>query len=230
MAQEGEITLKAAQHSEEELSLLQLLDEAVSELARALNSLGGTTPATVEVGYMFQLAVGINKTAVGYLLLRKVGMDAASKLLIRPMLEATFSAAASEQTFLFQKAYTEWQDDNKLFVKTDADRQAADKLWADIVKQFRTERPACPLTEKKLRVQDVARIAGMQSSYEVQYRFYCKFTHSALEAIQGHWDNLSTPYDTRTAILCVLKVLELLKTHTTAAVCDLGSFLVRIPK
>ena len=96
-----------------------LLTEVQQLLAHSLNSLGGKSPATGEAAYLGWAAVSVNRAAEGYLWLRESGRVAASKLLVRPALEATFSAIAviKKHGFLLRKAYSEWEEDKKMFVK-----------------------------------------------------------------------------------------------------------------
>jgi hypothetical protein len=47
-----------------------------------------------------------------------------------------------------------------------------------------------PLNEAKLRVEETAKAGGkeMEGYYNSHYRFYCRYTHAALEAIMGNFD------------------------------------------
>src|SRR6266481_642488 len=104
-------------HGPKEVQLLGLLKDVQRLLADALKSLEGQSLSPGGPAYLVWAAVSVDKAAEGYLWLRESGRVAASKLLIRPALEATFSGIAATKTpgFLFRKAYSEWLLDRVFF-------------------------------------------------------------------------------------------------------------------
>lgn len=232
MSQGKELQFKEADHCEEEMRLLLLLKKVQPMLAEALNSLGGTTPESLEAKYIVECSRAVNQAADGYLVLRRIGAIAASKILVRTMIEAMFvaGAAAADKSFIFRKAYSEWNDDNKLFVRDDASRAESESQWAEFKAEFLKLYPGYPADEKAVSTRDSARLAGLDRMYDMQYRLYCKFTHAALAAVDGHWKDLSDPYDTRTVIGCVLKMMELLRALTGVNIPDLKPCLTELSK
>lgn len=230
MSPRGELKFREVEHCDEELRLLGLLREVQERLSEALNSLDRTTLESLEAKYIVPCCRAVNQAAEGYLILRRIGMVSASKILVRPVIEAMFfaGAAASDKGFIFRKAYSEWTDDNKLFCQDDASREEAKVQWAAFKSEFLKLYPGYPTCEKKLDTATIARIAELPQFYEVQYRLYCKFTHAALEAIDGHWEKISEAYDTRTVIACVLKMMELLEAVTQAKIPDLSPYRAQL--
>jgi Family of unknown function (DUF5677) len=220
-------------HGPEELRLLELLREVQGLLAAALNSLGHKDCPTPEAAYLGRIAARtINRASEGYLVLRESHRVDASKFLVRPAIEAVFSATAAmnKPGFLFRKAYTEWEEDKKMFVRDgDAAGEAeANRQLEDLKRAYREEQPHHPIECKYVSVRETADLAGLLWMYEPTYRVYCKFTHGAVRAVEGHLDEATNPVDTRFMVTCVLAVLELLKKHTPACVPDLAPFLERL--
>jgi hypothetical protein len=79
----------------DERRLVDLLKEVQRVLSDASNSLGNKKPPTIEANYLGRVAARtVIRAADGYILLREAHRRDSSKLLIRPALEAVFSAAA----------------------------------------------------------------------------------------------------------------------------------------
>lgn len=217
-------------HGPEELKHLGLLREVQQILAKALNSLGGKSPPTAESAYLGWAAVSVNRAAESYLWLRDSGRVAGSKLLVRPALEATFAAIAvlKKDGFLFRKAYSEWEEDKKMFANDAAGEQEAKRALEDLKRAFRQNRPNCPIVCKRVTVRDTADAAGFLENYESAYRIYCQFTHGALRAVLGDLDDTTDTIDTPTVTWCALQMLDHLQTHTPAEIPDLIPFRKRL--
>ena len=71
-----------------EIEFLKLLKELQPIIVKALNSLAGKKPANAGSKYLGIIAKTINRASDGYLFLRESGRMDASKLMIRPALEA----------------------------------------------------------------------------------------------------------------------------------------------
>jgi len=221
-------------HGPEEAELLALLTQVQNVLADAIKSLGGESPPSPESFYLGWAAVSVNRAAEAYLWLRESGRVAASKLLVRPALEATFSGAAviKKHGFLFRKAYSEWEEEKKMFAQHPAGEGASNKNLEDLKRAFEKIDPAYPIECKRATTRETADAAGLLSMYDGPYRIYCQFTHGALAAAQGHLDDATDAWDTHVVIRCVLVVLDLFQRHTPAEVPNLAPFLkkLRAPK
>lgn len=217
-------------HGPQELKHLGLLREVQQILAHALNSLGGKSPPTAESAYLGWAAVSVNRAAEGYLWLRESGRVAASKLMVRPTLEATFAAIAvlKKHGFLFRKAYSEWEEDKKMFAKDAVGEQEAKRALEDLKRAFRQHKPDCPVVCKRVTVRDTADAAGFLDNYESAYRTYCQFTHGALRAVLGELDDTTDTIDTPIVTWCALQVLDYLQLHTPAELPDLVAFRKRL--
>jgi Family of unknown function (DUF5677) len=211
-------------HGPEETRLIDLLKKVQSILADALNSMGGKRHSKPEAEYLSWSAVSVNHSASGFLWLRQSGRIRASKLLVRPTLEATFAgiAAVNHREFLFRKAYSEHCEDRKLFAKSANNKKAADQALQKLKKAFGQHCPGCPIKLETVSVWDTAKMAGLLPVYETSYRLYCQYTHGAMRAVMGHLDEATSTADTSTVIWCVLKMLEHLKVHSPAQVPDIS--------
>lgn len=214
-------------HGPEELRLLKLLGEVRPLLATALDSLGGQTPPTPEAHYLSWTAVTVNHAAGGYLSLRESGRVHASKLLVRPALEAVFSgiAAIKSSEFLFRKAYSEWLEDRKLLAIDGVAHAAMETPLRELEQKFQQHCPTRPMKREKLSVFQTAELAGLLPVYEGPYRIYCQFTHGALRAATGGLNEGTDDCDTRIIVWCVLTMLEHLQKHTPAEVPELTRFV-----
>jgi hypothetical protein len=216
-------------HCPQEVELLKLLKELQSILTVALNSLGNKMPLTLESHYLGCAATSVNYATDGYIFLREPGRIHASKLLIRPILEAVISAMAvmEKRGILFQKYYTEWANAKKLFSKDAAYEAKAKQYLEDLKRNFKQEDPSYPIKCKELRISEMAEAAKMQDLYKVAYSAYCEFTHGSMRAVVGELNNATDVIDTSIVISCVLAMLDQLQKHTPATVPNLASFVKR---
>lgn len=213
-----------------DVEAVDLLKRVQANLARALDSLAGKT-TKAEVSYLVWGATHINKTVAGYVVLRESRLLHASKLLVRPVLEATFYVCAvlRKRGVLLQKAYSEFLEDAKIAATNDADRAAlklkAKKEFERMLGLLTLEQPDYPQVEcKRIDVEDAADAANLTQAYQFDFRLYCQFMHGALRATSGDLDLLTDKRDTPLMIWCALIVCEELKTHTPAEVSDLAFF------
>ncbi len=210
-------------HSSKEVELLALLKDVQRVLSDALNSLGGKSPPKPGSAYLGWAAVSVNRAAGGYLWLRESGRVAASKFLIRPALEATFSGTAvmNKRGFLFRKAYSEWEEEKKMFANDTATVTAAHRALDNLKRAAKQACPDDPIECRRVTVRETADVAGLLKIYDSAYRTYCQFTHSAMTAVQGGLDDATDTVDTDIVVSCVLMILNLLREHTPAQVPDL---------
>lgn len=213
-----------------EIEFLKLLEELQQILVNAINSLGGKTPAEAGSSYLGRIVVTVNRASDGYLWLRKSGRMDASKFLVRPALEAVFCGAASmkDNRFLFRKAYSEWEEDKKLFAKDAMGKKEADEFLKSFQAQFQKHNPNYPPNPTNIKIREVAEMAELLPVYDHAYRVYCKFTHSAMRAVSGNLDQGTDLYDTPTVVWCVLFMLKQLKQYTPAEIPDLNVFDQRV--
>ena len=213
-----------------EIEFLKLLKELQPVFVKALNSLDGKKPSDAGTSYLGRIAKTVNRASNGYLWLRESGRMDASKLLIRPALEALFCgiAAINNKDFLFRKAYSEWEEDKKLFAKDAVGKKDADEYLKHLQTQFRKHNPAFPVSLKTISIRDTAEMAELLTVYEYSYRVYCKYTHSAMRAVSGNLDQVTDLNDTPTIVWCVLHMLAQLKHYTPAEIPDLAAFNQRL--
>jgi hypothetical protein len=223
------MTTQQPKHGPKELQLLALLADVQRLLAEALNSMAGKS-TEAETSYLMWASVSVNRAAEGYLFLRESGRVNASKLLVRPALEATFSAAAAikKPGFLFRKLYSEWEEDQKMFSNDAAALAAAKQGLHSLKRAAKQARPSCAVECKRVTTRDAADAAGLSKAYEGAYRTYCKFTHGAIQAVQGHLDSATDAIDTDVVIWCVLKILHHVRENTPAKVPDLQPYEKRL--
>jgi hypothetical protein len=194
---------------------LQLVSEIQQELAKGLDSLGGKTHRGLEDQFPFYSASHINRAVEGYVLLRQQLRLEASRLLIRPAIEAAIKilAVRKQPELLYQIAYSERLEDQKLIRKGASLRGSGDELaqeqrnWDDFVKAYREHFPTHRFKEKKLSLRVAASAAGIEDYYDSAYRVYCQFSHAAFRAITGTLDELYV-HDNPAMGLCALTGLE----------------------
>lgn len=212
-------------HSPEEVQALKLLKELQEALSKAINSLNESVPPpSVDSQYLQTRAAFVNQAADGYLVLREAYRVASSKLLVRPALEAVFTAVAvmKKPGFLTRKAASEWKEEYKRFKKQDPVVWETAKRELESFKMVFTQaNPGYPTDWSCVDVRETAEAAEMLDVYNTSYRAYCKFTHGALGAVLGELNEITDFKDTEIVINCVMIMLELLKQYTPAQVPNL---------
>jgi len=204
-----------------EIQLLGLLKDAQRVLDDALNSLGGK-PLTPDPKYLAWEALHVTRAAKGYLLLRESGLVPASKLLVRPALEATIwgTAVINEPGFLFRILYTALDREKRPV--------ANNRALADLKLAATQANPSCPIKSEQVYIREAAEVAKLPEAYAAVYGIYCKFTHGDMEAVQGLLDKATDPIDTDVMLWCVLVMLKQLRDHTLAQVPNLEPFGKRL--
>ncbi|MEK7685907.1 MAG: hypothetical protein AAB466_10845 [Verrucomicrobiota bacterium] len=219
-----------------EADSLALITELQALLAKALDSIAGKT-TEAEVSYLIWGASHVNKVVAGYSELRSRHLIHASKIMIRPVIEATAAvvAAIKQPGFRFQKACSEYRDDKNLLVEfrkvLEASKQptgpvqqqlaALEKDWGQFKQNWNGLHPAGPKIAKKLLFPDVLHAAGLDAWY-AQYRIYCQFTHGALRATSGDLDEMTDSADNLVIARLTLIILDQLRKHAPVEVPDLG--------
>lgn len=208
---------------------LKLLGDLQYLLSAALNSLD-TKELSTNTRYLSICAITVNQAAGAFYILRKGSNIYASKMLIRPMVEATISACAtlSKQGFLFRKAYTELLEEKKWFPPGPQRENHFNARVVELENIFKNEDPAYPIEHKKVNMKDAAEAAGLTSLYEVVYRLYCRFTHGAIDAALGQLNAMTDNLDTDFAARFTFIMLEQLQINTHANVPDLSQYRARL--
>src|SRR5688572_1760359 len=140
------------EHGPEEIAALKLLRSAQRLLAKAINSMGRKTVAGGEPQFVAWMAVFVNMAADGYLLLRKRYRVSASKLLVRPPLEAVFKTLAvlKQPAILFRLAHDQTKKEKKLLATTPEGEAQAKKMLQEVEEAFRKARPNITINKAKL--------------------------------------------------------------------------------
>lgn len=193
---------------------LAVVTEMRQELADALNSLEGKTRNGVWDSFLGFSAIHIDQAAHGYLHLRQASLIGASKLLIRPALEAMFriQAVRAVPYLLYRIAYTE-HSENLKFVRPAAKRLGQDceadfkASWESFTVKYVEQFPGHTLEKATLSAFAAAEAAQIGSYYDCAYRLYCQFTHGAMRATTGGLGSTDT-LDNRTMAFCVWSALE----------------------
>jgi hypothetical protein len=219
-------------HSPEEMQSLKSLREVLKIFSEAVNSLDQNSFTSPEKVYLAWAALTAYRAGDGYLLLRDALQMDASKLLIRPILEAMFSSSAvmSKRGFLFRKAYTEILEEKKFHSKHPVTDAQLDNILTETERLFKKNDPKYPIERKRVDIAYTAKVAGMLPTYEVVYRIYCQFTHGAISAASGQLNDTTDNLDTQIVAHMLITILELLKKHTNAKVPDIAQLSRSIPK
>jgi hypothetical protein len=143
---------------------------------------------------------------------------AASKLLIRPVIEITFrlKAIQKQPELLYRLAYSESEEDLKWFARAAArsgkeyDRAVHEQRWNDFKAKYAEQFSNHQLVEQTITTSQLAAAAGLAAYYDTHYRMYCRYTHAAFRAIGGSLDELADPEDNRTMALCTVSALRAL--------------------
>jgi hypothetical protein len=210
----GQNAVWATMNGDLEVAWLQLVADMQVELASALNGLTGKQHQGLQDLFPIMSAGHINRALDGYILLRKAGRIDASKLLIRPALEAAIKTLAvkKQPDLLYRIAYSERREDQK-WLGAAARRQGKDygpedkNKWDEFTKAYSAHFPTHKRVEEKLSLWDAAVIAGIGDYYNSHYRLYCQFTHAAFRAVTHGLDELDT-HDNQTMTLCAIVGLE----------------------
>jgi hypothetical protein len=206
----------APSSDEPEAAALKLLADLHTELSATLNSLSGKQPQAVGDRYHLYAAAYINRAAEGYWLLRTEGRVDASKLLLRPAIEAMvrIQALRKNPELLFNIAWTERLEDRKwlrpvaLKHGVPYDDNADNPGWKRFEDAYKKEFPNASPVGSKLSAYSAAEAAGLADYYNSHYRMYCQYTHAALQATGGYLNELTDPEDTRTMVLCAYCALS----------------------
>lgn len=198
-----------------------LLCEAQTELQTALASLGGKPSRGFQDNYYNLSAAHINRAAEAFVFLRRAGRTDASKLLIRPTIEAMIKleAVKKEAPLLFRIAFSERLKDKTWYVRaakrtnTPYDDLAEQKAWDEAKKSLTVQFHPAPLDERGIDLRALATKIDtvnsvMENYYDSHYLMYCSYTHAALSSLTGLHNELSDPEDSITMVLCVFCALD----------------------
>ncbi len=218
--------MNTTQHNTNELEILELLVQNQQLLASVIKSFDGQKPKSLEEKYLWCMAVAVNQAADGFILLRRESRLVASKLMLRPAIEASIyaRAALAEKKFYFEKVYAEWKNDLKLFEKDPAKKKQEELRFDQFQARFKREHPGYPAEKIKHSnfTFDAATYAGSDfvNIYEYPYRIYCQWTHNTMRSVLGNLPP-TDHIDSSIMCWCVLNVLDLLKGRCPAVIPDL---------
>lgn len=167
-----------------------LVEDLHAQLCRALDSLGGRPRNGLFDAFLGYSSIHINRAAAGYVCLRRASMIDASKLLVRPAIEAMIRilAVRAQPDVLYRIALEERRQRKNLIrpvaVGAGLDFDSEDeRQWQEFRAAYIEQFPHHTLLESELSLEESARIAGLKPYYDRAYRFYCKYTHGALSAV-----------------------------------------------
>lgn len=171
----------------------------------------------------------ISEITEGYVVLRKEDKITASRVLIRPCIEAAMKLAAvrEEQNNLLNIAYTESDGDRNLleqYVKlakkwlaegrkgigpetvAQAEKGVIERkqLWDSIRTQLGPQFPTAPAKDKKLKPWMLAEAGKQEDIYGTEYILYCNFVHATLR-LANPWPDVMHGTD----ILAVSRCLRI---------------------
>jgi len=221
---------------------LALIVELQATLATTLDSIAGNTTEG-EVSYLVWGATHVGKLLAGYTQLRNNQMKSASKLMVRPLMEATAKAdaAVKKPGFFFQKVRAEHEEEKKLLQEVrkiyDKRREPTHRIgqlltgleneWQKFEQNWIKKRPQDAKNKKRYNFDDTLGEIGLGGWY-AQYRIYSQFTHGTIRAAAGHFDAMTEPADNLIIAAFTLHILFALKTYAPVTVPDLAPFRRRL--
>ncbi len=197
---------------------LTLLDDVVTEITQALESLGGKEHKGLFDNYQFWSSKHLHRAAEGFAFLRRSGRFDASKFLIRPAIEIVFrlEAVKKQPDLLYRIAFSEHCRDEQ-FLRAAAEHSTESyndtqmkQRWRKFSDAFAAAFPKIPRVNEKLSTACAAEKAGMKPVYNGDYRAYCQYTHGALRATTGGLDEATDSHDNRAMALCAFVALDTL--------------------
>lgn len=194
----------------------ELTQRSQSALSKALNSLAGRESNGLLDHFNVYSARHINLAADGFILLRKEGRIEASRLLVRPAIEAMFRilAVRANPELLARIAFTEHLEDKK-WARPHKPKEVLDhefddqfkKKWEDFRQLYAKQFPEHAINECKLSTRDAADAASVVKYYDSHYRLFCRHSHAALSAMSGHLESLGGE-DERAMAGCTITGIE----------------------
>jgi hypothetical protein len=216
---------------------LNLVSDFQSELAQALNSMGGMPIPNAAIKYVAFAGKHANQAIDSYVLLRQTRRIAGSKLLVRLAIETTlrFLAVHKKPALVYRVIFGErksrllWLRANAQRLGMTFDAQDEEKDWQAFKKHCIEEIPGVDLQDVELSIEAIARDAGGHAFYDSHYRLYSSFTHANFEATTGQLDWLTNLTDNRAISACALELLKALSSMG-AATPNLSSLESRYAK
>jgi len=174
--------------------------------------LGGKKPDGLIDKYRFWCAKHLQRAIDAFAFLRRPGRLDGSKLLVRPAIEMAFRLEAVRQhpDVFYRIAHEEHRQDKHLMQNKPQLLAQHEKNWEKFKNAFVKEFPSIPIPNlnDRLKIEYVAKKAGMTPFYNSHYRIYCRYTHGALQASTGNIDKATDRADNRTMAICALVALD----------------------
>jgi len=209
----------SSQNEKESFALLLDTRKALEEM---LHGAEKTQPdLRYDRKYIYLLAGFVFRAVDGYVLLRQNGRVDASKLLIRPAMEAMFrgGSALNQPEIFFRIAYTELESDLMWLrrAKSHDDDQSVsldlsprEKSWQRFEGDFKAQFPKLTPKKSPFGLEASANNASMSGYYDTYYRLYCRYQHVALAAIGQMLDQITDAEDNRAMALCTFSMADYL--------------------
>lgn len=197
---------------------MNLLSQLQRAVANALESLSGRQTKGLADLYYVYASRHINIAADGFLLLRRERRVDGARLLVRPALEAMLRLRAvhAKPFLLYRVSLAEALETDKWLGgiakrhRFSYTRVSEREEWRDFKARCASEFGHEKLENTPLSSYDAAAAIGLEAYYESHYRAYCQYTHGALEAVSGNFDEITDPEDTRVMLSCAISALEVL--------------------
>jgi hypothetical protein len=205
-----------ATHSE--MVGMTLLSELQPAIAVGLDSLGDKQTKSATDLYYLYASRHINLAVDAFVVLRQEHRIDGARLLVRPALEAMLriQAVRAKPYLLYRLLFSEAQETDKWLggiAKRHGigyTRVCETDVWRAVKSRCASEFGAENLEDGRLSIREAAVAAGIETYYDSHYRTYCHYTHGALEAVSGNWDEVTDPVDTRVMLSSAMSALEAL--------------------
>jgi hypothetical protein len=221
-----------------EVVAMTLLSDVQPALAVALDSLGGRIPKRVEGRYFFFACSHINTAVDAFIVLRREHRVDGARLLVRPALETMLrlQAVRIKPYLVYRVLFRESIEADKWFGSVARRHDVAytrvcdGDVWQAFKNRCVAQFGADKLKDVPLDTYGAAAEIGAEAYYDSHYRGYCQYTHGALEAIGGTFDELTDPQDTRVMLHSAMIALEALVDIMDAECPGIASFRERFSK
>ena len=217
-----------------EIVAMTLLSEVQPALDVALGSVGGKVPERMEHRYFYFASSHINTAVNAFILLRREHRIDGARLLVRPALEAMLrlQAVRVKPYLVYRVLLREAIEADKWFGSAARRNDIAytricdGDQWQAFKNCFVAEFGADKLKDVPLDTYGAAAEIGAEAYYDRYYRGYCQYTHGALEAVGGTFNELTDPEDSRVMLQSAMIALEAL-VDMGAECPGMASFLER---
>jgi hypothetical protein len=197
---------------------MTLLSDLQPAIAKAIDSLGGKLPERVEERFYFFASDHINTAVDAFITLRREHRLDGARLLVRPALETMLRlrAVCAKPHLVYRVGFDEGLELDKWLgsIAKRRNKPYTSVFDRDEWREFKTvcasQFGADKLQDAPLSAYDAAAVIGEQAYYDSHYRAYCSYTHGALEAVSGTFNEVIDPEDTRVMLTSAMTALDVL--------------------